>query len=91
MRSRTDPSCVPVVQVQASPEEIGASAWLDFYRQILTQLRGHVAVNDRVRHLNLATHPGKRSTDPAEWLDMRDAVIYALLRMKWCLSMKHSI
>ena len=80
----TDPSCVPVVQVQASPEDIGASARLDFYRQILTQLRGHVAVNDRVRHLNLATHPGKRSTDPAEWLDMRDAVIYAfaLLRVK---------
>ena len=80
----TDPSCVPVVQVQASPEDIGASARLDFYRQILTQLRGHVAVNDRVRHLNLATHPGKKSTDPAEWLDMRDAVIYAfaLLRVK---------
>ncbi|MFL5664325.1 MAG: TniB family NTP-binding protein [Ktedonobacteraceae bacterium] len=80
----TDPSCMPVVEVQASPEDIGASARLDFYRQILTQLRGHVAVNDRMRHLNLATHPGKKSTDPAEWLDMRDAVIYAfaLLRVK---------
>ncbi len=80
----TDPATVPVVEVQASPEDIGASARLDFYRQILTQLRGHVAVNDRVRHLNLATHPGKKSTDPAEWLDMRDAVIYAfaLLRVK---------
>ncbi len=80
----TDRASVPVVEVQASPEDIGASARLDFYRQILTQLRGHVAVNDRVRHLNLATHPGKKSTDPAEWLDMRDAVIYAfaLLRVK---------
>jgi hypothetical protein len=79
-----DPATVPVVEVQASPEDIGASARLDFYRQILSQLRGHVAVNDRVRHLNLATHPGKKSTDPAEWLDMRDAVIYAfaLLRVK---------
>src|SRR5258708_9425653 len=80
----TDPSCVTVVEVQASQEDIGASARLDFYRQILTQLRGHVAVNDRVRHLNLATHPGKKSSDPSEWLDMRDAVIYAfaLLRVK---------
>jgi len=79
-----DPATVPVVEVQASPEDIGASARLDFYRQILTQLRGHVAVNDRVRHINLATYPGKKSTDPAEWLDMRDAVIYAfaLLRVK---------
>ena len=79
-----DPATVPVVEVQASPEDIGASARLYFYRQILTQLRGHVAVNDRVRHINLATYPGKKSTDPAEWLDMRDAVIYAfaLLRVK---------
>jgi len=79
-----DPSCVPVVEVQASPEDIGASARLDYYRQILAQLRSHVAVNDRVRHLTLLTNPGKKSSDPAEWLDMREAVIYAfaLLRVK---------
>jgi len=33
----TDPLCVPVVEVQASPEDIGASARLDYYRQILAQ------------------------------------------------------
>src|SRR6266436_2159905 len=81
----TDPSCVPVVEVQASPEDIGASARLDFYRQILDQLRVRsVAVNDRVKHLTLLAHPGKKSSDPAEWLDMREAVVYAfaLLRVK---------
>jgi len=81
----TDSSCVPVVEVQASPEDVGASARLDYYRQILDQLRSHhVAVNDRVRHLTLLTHPGKKSSDPAEWLDMREAVVYAfaLLRVK---------
>jgi hypothetical protein len=81
----TDLACVPVVEVQASPEDIGASARLDYYRQILSQLRERsVAVNDRVRHLTLLTHPGKKSSDPAEWLDMREAVVYAfaLLRVK---------
>src|SRR6266852_3588612 len=81
----TDSSCVPVVEVQASPEDVGASARLVDFRQILDQLRSHhVAVNDRVRHLTLLTNPGKKSSDPAEWLDMREAVIYAfaLLRVK---------
>jgi hypothetical protein len=79
-----DPSCVPVVVVQASPEDIGASARLDYYRQILAQLRGNVAVNDRVRNLALSANQSKKSSDPAEWLDMREAVIYAfaLLRVK---------
>ncbi len=81
----TDSSCAPVVEVQASPEDVGASARLVDFRQILDQLRSHhVAVNDRVRHLTLLTHPGKKSSDPAEWLDMREAVVYAfaLLRVK---------
>ena len=81
----TDPSCVPVVEVQASPEDVGSSARLDYYRQILDQLRVRsVAVNDRMKHLPLFAHPGKKSTDPAEWLDMREAVVYAfaLLRVK---------
>ncbi len=76
--AEADPSVVPVVVVQASPEDIGASARLDYYRQILAQLRGHAAVEDRVLHLPLFTNPGKKSHDPAEWLDLREAVVYAL-------------
>jgi AAA domain-containing protein len=79
-----DPKVVPAVVVQASPEDIGTSARLDYYRQVLDQLRGHVAVKDRVMNLALARHPEKTSRDPAEWLDMREAVVYALelLRVK---------
>jgi hypothetical protein len=73
-----DPSVRPVVVVQASPEDVGASARLDYYCQILEQLRSHVAVEDRVRHLPLFTNPRKKSHDPAEWLEMREAVVYAL-------------
>ena len=79
-----DPSVLPVVVVQASPEDIGRASRLDFYRQVLHQLRGHVAVRDRILNLPLARERGKKSTDPAEWLEMRDAVLYALglLRVK---------
>jgi Bacterial TniB protein len=73
---------VPVVVVQASPEDVGSAARLDFYRQVLHQLRGHVAVRDRILNLPLASVRGKKSTDPAEWLEMRDAVSYALDLLK---------
>jgi hypothetical protein len=79
-----NPEVVPAVVMQASPEDIGTSARLDYYRQILDQLRGHVGVRDRVMNLALARSPEKKSRDPAEWLDMREAVVYALelLRVK---------
>lgn len=77
-------SVVPIVVVQASPEDVGSAARLDFYRQVLNQLRGHVAVRDRILNLPLARERGKKSADPAEWLEIRDAVSYALdlLRVK---------
>jgi hypothetical protein len=77
-----DPSVVPVVVVQASPEDVGSAARLDFYRQVLHQLRGHVAVRDRILNLPLARERAKKSTDPVEWLEMRDAVSYALDLLK---------
>ncbi|TMC17532.1 MAG: ATP-binding protein, partial [Chloroflexi bacterium] len=79
-----DPLAVPVVTIRASPEDIGASARLVDFRQVLAQLQGHVGVRDRVKNLPLFTNPEKKSRDPAEWLDMRAAVQYALslLRVK---------
>jgi hypothetical protein len=77
-----DSSVVPVVVVQASPQDVGSAARLDFYRQVLQGLRGHVAVRDRILNLPLARERGKKSSDPAEWLEMRDAVSYALDLLK---------
>jgi len=77
-----DSSVVPVIVVHASPEDVGSAARLDFYRQVLQHLRGHVAVWDRILNLPLARERGKKSTDPAEWLEMRDAVLYALDLLK---------
>jgi hypothetical protein len=53
-------------------------------RKVLKQLQGHVAVSDRVKNLPLFTNPERKSRDPAEWLEMREAVQYALslLRVK---------
>ena len=73
-----NPAFTPVVIVQASPEDVGSQARLDFYRQVLHALRGHVAIRDRIEKLPLARMGGKKSVDPAEWLEVRDAVIYAL-------------
>ncbi len=78
LEEEPNPAVVPVVVVQASPEDVGSQARLDFYRQVLSQLRGHVAVRDRMLSLPLASVRGKKSTDPVEWLEMRDAVSYAL-------------
>lgn len=75
---------VPVVLVEAHSSDIGPYARLDYYRQVLAQLRNHAAVKDHLMNLALssAQRPGRQLRDAAEWLDMRDAVIYALERLQ---------
>jgi hypothetical protein len=82
--AETNPAVVPVVIVQASPEDVGSAARLDYYQQILAQVQHHPAIRDRTKHLPLYVNPGKKSNDPAEWLEMRNTVEYAiaLLRVK---------
>ena len=79
-----DPSVVPVVVVRASPEDVGASARLDYYRQVLKQLQGHVAVRDRVKNLPLFTNPRERVVIPQNgWIcEKRSNTRLALLRVK---------
>jgi hypothetical protein len=82
--AETNPVVFPVVIVQASPEDVGSAARLDYYQQILSQLQHYPAIRDRTKNLSLYLNPGKKSTDPAEWLEMRNAVEYAfaLLQVK---------
>ena len=82
--AETNPAVFPVVIVQASPEDVGSSARLDYYQQILAQLQHYPAIRDRTKNMPLYTNPGKKSNDPAEWLEMRNAVEYAfaLLQVK---------
>src|SRR5437763_12911592 len=67
-----DQARVPVVVVQASPEDVGSAARLDFYRPVLHQLRGHVAVRDRILSLPLARERGEKGTRPAGRPGMRE-------------------
>lgn len=59
----TNPAVFPVVIVQASPEDIGSSARLDYYQQILAQLQHYPAIRDRTKNLQLYTNPGKKGNE----------------------------
>src|SRR5258708_21303710 len=82
MEEEPNRAIVPVVFVEAHSSDIGPYARLDYYRQVLVQLRNHAAVKDHLMNLALSPKPGRKPSDAAEWLDMRDAVIYALERLR---------
>src|SRR6266700_5226372 len=42
--AETNPAVVPVMIVQASPEDVGSAARLDYYQQILAQVQHHPAI-----------------------------------------------
>jgi AAA domain len=73
---------VPVVWVEARPSDTGAYARLDYYRQVLAALREHAAVKDRLMHLALTAPPSRKRVEAVEWLEMREAVEYALERLQ---------
>src|SRR5215470_13836835 len=62
-----DQALIPVVWVEARPSDTGVYARLDYYRQVLTRLREHAAVRDRLMNLALSARPSRKMMDPAEW------------------------
>jgi len=82
LAEETNRAVVPVVWVEARPADTGVYARLDYYRQVLSALREHVAVKDRLMNLALSAKPSRHLRDAAEWLDMREAVEYALERLQ---------
>lgn len=77
-----DRAIVPVVWVEARPSDTGVYARLDYYRQVLAALQDHAAVKDRLMHLALTARPSRKRLDAGEWLDMREAVEYALVLLQ---------
>lgn len=73
---------VPVIWVEARPGDYGTYARLDYYRQVLTALREHAAVKDRLMQVALTPRAGRKTMDVAEALDLREAVEYALERLQ---------
>jgi tRNA A37 threonylcarbamoyladenosine biosynthesis protein TsaE len=82
MESEPNRAIVPVVLVEAHSSDIGPYVRLDYYRQVLVQLRNHAAVKDHLMNLALSPKLKRKPSDAAEWLDLRDAVIYALERLQ---------
>lgn len=82
MEAEPNRAIVPVVFVEAHASDIGPYIRLDYYRQVLMQLRNHAAVKDHLMNLALSPKLGRKPSDAAEWLDLRDAVIYALERLQ---------
>ncbi|HEU5097938.1 MAG TPA: ATP-binding protein [Roseiflexaceae bacterium] len=82
LAEETNRAVVPVVWVEARPADTGTYARLDYYRQVLSALREHVAVKDRLMNLALSAKPSRHLRDAAEWLDLREAVEYALERLQ---------
>jgi hypothetical protein len=80
--SESDRAVVPVVWVEARPSDTGVYARLDYYRQVLTALREHVAVKDQLMNLALSTKPSRSTREATDWLDLREAVEYALERLR---------
>ncbi len=82
-REETNRSVVPILLLEPIPSDTGPYLRLDYYRQILTALKGHILVKEilvNVAHLTAAPKATRPRLDSSDWLDMREAAEQALIR-----------
>lgn len=83
-REETNRAVIPIVLLEPVPSDTGPYVRLDYYRQIVTALKGHILVKEifvNVAHLMATRHPPSRSRQNiTDWLDMREAAEQALVR-----------
>ncbi len=83
-REETNATVVPIVLLEPLPSDTGPYVRLDYYRQIVNALKGHILVKElfvNVAHLMTTRQPPSRSRqDITDWLDMREAAEQALVR-----------
>src|SRR3989442_4768190 len=83
-REETNGAVVPIVLLEPVPSDTGPYVRLDYYRQIVNALKGHILVKEifvSVAHLMATRHPPARSRQGiTDWLDMREAAEQALVR-----------
>src|SRR5712691_10139119 len=73
---------VPIVSLEARTSDYGPYLRMDYYRQVLTALGGHIQVKEilvNVAHLMTAPKSPHVRPGATDWLDMREAVEQALL------------
>src|SRR5690349_4587228 len=83
-REEVNRAIVPIVYLEPIPSDSGPYVRLDYYRQIVNALKGHILVKElfvNVARLMAARHPPARTrTGITDWLDMREAAEQALIR-----------
>lgn len=83
--TREDPNraVVPIVLLEPIPSGSGPYVRMDYYRQVVAALKGHILVKEiyvNVAHLMTAPKSARVRADSTEWLDMREAAEQALIR-----------
>jgi AAA domain len=82
-REEPNRAVVPIVLLEPIPSDSGPYVRLDYYRQIVSALKGHILVKElyvNVAHLMTAPKSARMRADSTEWLDMREAAEQALIR-----------
>jgi AAA domain len=82
-REEVNRAIVPIVYLEPIPSDSGPYVRLDYYRQIVTALKGHILVKEifvNVAHLMAAPKASRTRAGITDWLDMREAAEQALVR-----------
>jgi AAA domain len=82
-REEPNRAVVPIVLLEPIPSDTGPYVRLDYYRQIVAALKGHILVKElyvNVTPLMTAPKSARVRADSTEWLDMREAAEQALIR-----------
>lgn len=73
------------IWIEARPSDTGTYVRLDYYRQVLNTLKGHILVKEilvNIQHLMAAPKPTRMSRFATDWLDLREAVEQALVSLQ---------
>jgi hypothetical protein len=82
-REEINRAIVPIVYLEPIPSDSGPYVRLDYYRQIVNALKGHILVKEifvNVAHLMAAPKASRARAGITDWLDMREAAEQALVR-----------
>ncbi len=82
-REEVNRAIVPIVYLEPIPSDTGPYVRLDYYRQIVNALKGHILVKEifvNVAHLMVVPKASRTRAGITDWLDMREAAEQALVR-----------
>ncbi|GAC1347867.1 MAG: ATP-binding protein [Ktedonobacteraceae bacterium] len=84
-RSSPYPPSRPTIWIEARPSDTGTYVRADYYRQVLSAVKGHIFVKEilvDIQHLMTASKPTRIARFSTDWLDLRQAVEQALIALQ---------